>query len=77
MFIDLPMQGCTDGDIRLIGREAESSGQVEVCVLGSWGPVCGFGWDENEANVVCQQLNRTLGLFMQAVEKPSRLDSSS
>ena len=33
-----------------------SQGQVEVFFKGSWGGVCGSGWDIKEANVVCHEL---------------------
>ncbi len=47
---------CTDGDVRLVGGANDSEGNVEVCVNGAWGSVCGLTWSENEAIVVCEQL---------------------
>ena len=31
-------------------------GRVEVCVEGVWSSVCGRGWDDQDAAVVCRQL---------------------
>ena len=29
---------------------------MEVCIGGVWGTVCHYGWDSNDARVVCRQL---------------------
>jgi deleted-in-malignant-brain-tumors protein 1 len=47
---------CVAGDVRLAGSPRNSSGRVEVC-FGSWGTVCGDGWDDADASVVCRMLN--------------------
>ena len=50
-------QTCTHGSVRLIGRGSnEREGTVEVCLNGTWGTICGDGWDSTDAGVVCRQL---------------------
>ena len=43
-------------DIRLVGRNVNNEGRVEVFRSGQWQTVCDNGWDLNEAKVACRQL---------------------
>ena len=49
-------EGCTNGDLRLVGGSSRFEGRVEVCVRHSWGTVCDDSWGSEEAKVVCRQL---------------------
>ena len=55
---------CTDGDIGLrnstltldSGKTLRTYlGRVDVCVNGSFLPICDVGWDNHDAQVVCRQ----------------------
>ncbi|XP_030851606.1 deleted in malignant brain tumors 1 protein-like [Strongylocentrotus purpuratus] len=42
--------------VHLVGGSNEAEGRVEVLQDGSWGTVCGVGWDLRDARVVCRML---------------------
>ncbi|XP_008411857.1 neurotrypsin [Poecilia reticulata] len=42
--------------LRLVGRQSESEGRVEVFHAGQWGSICDDQWDDSDAEVVCRQL---------------------
>lgn len=42
--------------VRLVDGQSASEGRVEVYYSGTWGVVCGAGWDMLNAAVVCRSL---------------------
>lgn len=51
--------GCTHGDIRLMGGSTEGEGRVELCVNEVWGTICDSSWNTADANVACRQAGFT------------------
>ena len=50
---------CPTWDLRLTNGRTEFEGRVEVCWNREWGTVCNNTWDNEDAKVVCNQLNYT------------------
>ena len=48
---------CTKGEVQLVDGWNQYEGRVEVCDEGMWKTVCDREWREEEAMVVCRQLN--------------------
>ena len=53
---------CSDGHIRVVGETEEDlkdgrlRGRVELCLGGRYGTICEERWNNQDASVVCRQL---------------------
>ena len=56
MNYSVRIEGCEDGDLRLMDGINNSSGRVEFCHDGEWGTVCDDNFGIQEARVACRQL---------------------
>ena len=54
--LNVYIDDCVDGEVRLQDGTQPSNGRVEVCQNGIWGSVCSDKWDDRDASVVCRQL---------------------
>ncbi len=57
LYVCLFIIACTDGALRLLNG-TNSSGIVLICLDNAYGSICIDRWDNNDASVVCRQLNR-------------------
>ena len=55
----LDSTNCSHGDIKLTGGKSSNEGDVQVCINGTWGYICGWYWYYSNINVVCNQLGYT------------------
>ncbi len=61
--LDTYTESCDmEGEIRLINGSSPLEGRVDLCWNGVWGSVCDNGWDHLDAQVVCRQVGRQLGV---------------
>ena len=63
--------GGKDYELRLSDGPYPNQGRVEVLYNGDWGTICDYGWDLEDAHVVCRQLG-----FAKAVAAPRGFESA-
>jgi len=51
----------TTFQVRLVGGNSSSEGNVEIFHKGFWGSVCDDEWGQEDATVVCRQLSHPQG----------------
>ena len=58
IYLSFEIGNVTDIDIKLERAEGDTAfqGRVLVGLNGAWGAICPYGWDLNDAHVVCKQL---------------------
>ena len=62
MLVSVPglsINRCNEGSVRIVDQEGMESlrGRVEICHNDIWGTVCRDMWGNQDAMVVCRQLN--------------------
>ncbi|XP_024145323.1 neurotrypsin [Oryzias melastigma] len=58
---------CKQGSVRLQGGRSKLDGRVEVYLSGVWGSVCSNDWGDEDAAVVCRQLDEGISGRARAV----------
>ena len=63
-FCNFPLSAvCSDGHIKVVGeteadvKDGRRRGRVEVCLGGRYGTICDERWNNQDASVVCRQLD--------------------
>lgn len=47
---------CSNGRVRLVDMDSDSSGRLELCYDGNWTPFCYHWLSTSEVNAACRQL---------------------
>ena len=64
-YIFLPAEGSyRDGDLRLVRGAHNWEGRVEIFWNRTWGTIRNTRWTDNDARVVCRQLQHASGSGM-------------